>query len=115
MAEMLPQPFLEMLNFDLKPRAAKLVTAAFGDPGPVSRRIWAVRASIPFQHVAAAANDLERMRAAVVERVGDSIRILVQPFAVWRGAIRPRGVFLAAWQRGPEQSALDISTEWPGL
>ena len=63
--------FLEMLNRDLKPRAAKLFLAAYHDPGPLPRQFWAIRSGMLAQHVAEAINDLRKERAAVIERVSE--------------------------------------------
>lgn len=110
-----PPDWLELLNFDLNLRPLKVITAAMADPGPLPHRVWAARAGIPVQHLAAAFAELERVRAAVVVNVAEGVRIMVQPMALWRGAIRPRQAWLAAWRQGPAQSKLDIATEQPDL
>ena len=108
-----------MNNFSLPPRAKGLVLAAFAGSGPLSRKVWATRAGIPLQHMAVAMQYLVRKRAVVVQEVGDLVRILPQPFSLWRGPVRPRAMFLAAWQRQhvPEQDQhiFDLATEAPGM
>lgn len=82
---------LELLRFEWKPQALRLLLVAVADAGPVSVPEWAARSGVPRNHVLAALRECERLGGVTLElRASEGMAVHVQPVEFWRVTERMR-------------------------